>query len=464
MKKILALFAVASLVFAACNKPSVPDEFSLSKTEITAAAPEASFNIAVTANCAWTVSNSLDWVTVTPESGNGDGAISVKVSENTGDDRTGSFTVKGGSLEPVAVTVSQSGAPSNLVFGEPVLVGKLQVGKASEAKIEIPYTGSNGKEIIEFTVEVSSTFENESNKGIESTKYTPDSFAKGDGKVIIPINGTPETLGHVTIKVKAADAKVGSDLEARVTEVLPYTNFVAWNPWAAGYTRADYGYMSGGPFDKSWTNYGKDETLRASTNASDHFVLPTDYSSDDYKDAYMTAVAANPITAAGTVTLPKTTSGLGGYTFNPGIQIQGLAKDDYILFAIPVKSAAAGTKVKVTASLGGAAAAAGYFILEYSLDKTNWAEFPDAKTITVSEVEYKYHFNDINSTDKTIRYTYSRDVAVDAGVASYILSLPGALSNATAYLRLRAVGLNGSSAAMTKTGWSDVKYFEVSVE
>ena len=44
------------------------------------------------------------------------------------------------------------------------------------------------------------------------------------------------------------------------------------------------------------------------------------------------------------------------------------------------------------------------------------------------------------------------------------MALPAALSNATIFIRLRAIGLNGSSAVMTKTGWSEVKFFEISFE
>lgn len=464
--------ASLAIAFTACNttdpdnkgEETSSDELKLSKTEITVAAPAASSEITVTANCAWTVSNSLDWVSVQPTSGNGNGTINVSISENTGDDRNGSFTVKGGSLDPVSVTVSQSGAPSSLSFGTPAFSGVLQIGQSGTAFVEVPYTGSNGKETIEFTLSVSSVYSNDSNKGIESTTYTAESFAKGDGTLKIPVSGTPEVLGLVGITVTAAGQTLGDVLETRVREKLPYSSYVAWNPWAAGYTRADFGLMIGGPYDKSWTNYGADETLRASTNASDHIILPTDYSNDEYKDAYLSAVAANAITAGGTVTPPKTTSGLSGFTFNPGIQIQGLLKDDYYLAAVPVKSVAKGAKVTVLASIGGAAAAAGYFILEYSLDKTNWEAFPDAKSITVSDVEYKYHYNDINSTDKTIRYTYSKDVSVDAGVASYTMTVPAALSNATVYFRLRAVGLNGSSAVQTKGGWSDIKYLEIYID
>lgn len=471
MKKNLSLFAVAALFLAACNPaepetkegedPAVHDELTLSKTEINVAAPAANDEITVTANCAWTVSNSLDWVSVQPASGKGDGTIKVSISENTGDDRSGSFTVHGGAADPISVSVTQSGAPSALAFGTPSLAGVLQVGQSGTCSVNIPYTGANGKESVEFTLAVESVYSNESNKGIESTAFTANSFTGGQGTLSIPVAGTPEVLGLVGITVNCAGEKLGEVLETRVTEKLPYSNYVVWNGWAAGYTRADFGYMIGGPFDKSWTNYGKDETLRASTNASDHIVLPTSYSSDDFKDAYLTAVAANPITAAGEVTLPKTTSGLGGYTFNPGIQIQGLLKDDYFLVAVPVKSVSKGAKVTVMASMGGAAAAAGYFVLEYSLDKTNWAEFPGVQTIVVSDTQYRYHFNDINSTDKTIRYTYSKDVAVDPGVASYTLEVPEALSNTTVYFRLRAVGLNGNSAVQAKGGWSDLKYLEI---
>lgn len=464
MKKTLILVFAAILAFSACKKETVPDEFALSKTEFAAEADGTSFNVAVTANCAWNVTNTTDWITVEPMSGSGDGTIVIKVAANEGDDRNASFSVKGGSVEPVTVSVSQTGAPSNLAFGTPVLVGKFQVGQSGTASVEIPYTGSNGKEAVDFKVDIESTYANEANKGIESTSFNCSSFTKGDGKVVIPVSGTPEKLGAVTIKVTAGSEALKDELSARVTEKLPYTTYVAWNPWAAGYTRQDFCFMAGGPYDKSWSTMGKEADKVASTNASDHIVLPTDYSNEEFKDAYLTAVAANAITAGGVYTVPKTTASLAGYTFNPGVQIQGLAKDDYILVAVPVKSAAKGAKVTVLASMGGAAAAAGYFLLEFSMDKTNWIEFPDAKSITVGDTEYKYHYNDVNSTDKTIRYTYSKDVAVDAGVASYTAELPVAVSNATAYLRLLAVGLNGSSAVMTKTGWSDLKYLEISIQ
>jgi hypothetical protein len=470
MKKILFLPIATLLLLAGCQKPentdtkpdpkpdtpAQEDALKLDKTSITAEADGATATIQVTANCDWTVTNALDWVSVTPASGKSNGSISVTVSANAGAERSGKFSVKGGTLSPVEVSVSQAAAVSKLALGTPAFDGKLMTGSTGTAAVEIPYTGALGTDSVPFVVTVSGN----GSAGIEKTEYTHN-FTAGDGKVRIPISGTPTAFGSVAISVTADGTPLEPNLEARVGETPRYKNYVTWNFWGYGYTRADYGLVRGSAFDYSWTSEAVNKT--ESTNASDHVVLPSDGTIPGWENARMSAVGTTPA-AGGTTTAPATVSSVAGYTFNPSIQIQGLKKDDYYLFTVPVTSLPAGTKVHVESALGGAAAAAGYFIMEYSLDGNTWTEAPDAKSIEVGGDTYKYHFEDTHSTDKTIRYTYSRDTAVDAGFATYTMALPAALSNATIYIRLRAVGLNGNSAVMTKTGWSEVKFFEVSFD
>ena len=470
MKKILFLPIATLLLLAGCQKPentdpkpdpkpdtpAQEDALKLDKTSITAEADGATATIQVTANCDWTVTNALDWVSVTPASGKGNGSISVTVSANTGAERSGKFSVKGGTLSPVEVSVSQAAAVSKLSLGTPAFDGKLMTGSTGTAAVEIPYTGALGTDSVPFVVTVSGN----GSAGIEKTEYTHN-FTAGDGKVRIPISGTPTALGSVIISVSADGKPIEPNLEARVGETPPYKTYVTWNFWGYGYTRADYGLVRGSAFDYSWTSEAINKT--ESTDAADHIVLPSDGTLAGWEKARMSAVGTTPA-AGGTTTAPATVSSVAGYTFNPSIQIQGLKKDDYFLFTVPVTSLPAGTKVHVESALGGAAAAAGYFIMEYSLDGNTWTEAPDAKSIEVGGDTYKYHFEDTHSTDKVIRYTYSRDTGVDAGFAAYTMALPSALSNATIFIRLRAVGLNGNSAVMSKTGWSEVKFFEISFD
>ena len=94
MKKILSLPIATLLLLAGCQKPentdpkpdtpAQEDALKLDKTSITAEADGATATIQVTANCDWTVTNALDWVSVTPASGKSNGSISVTVSANAG--------------------------------------------------------------------------------------------------------------------------------------------------------------------------------------------------------------------------------------------------------------------------------------------------------------------------------------------------------------------------------------------
>lgn len=478
MKKIATIIAIVAIAAVACKKetPKDPDALSLDKTEITAEAAGSTATVKVTANCPWEAVTTADWVKITPASGEGDGSFSVEISANDGEARQATITVLGGNSRDLdqdgrpdnsdctaTISVSQGEAASNITFGTCTFGGALYVGDASTAYVEVPYIGSNGRESIEFELTVTDGVSGTgASAGIESTKYTCTQFQKGTGSVKVAFSGTPTTFGLVKIDVKTGTEVLAEAIETRVEEKLSYKNYVCWNPWAKGYTRADYCYMAGSAYDKSWTTKGTDAAKVASTNASDHIVLPTHVSSDEYAAAYLTVVAANPITAAGTYELPKTAGSLGGFTFNPGIQCQGMVKDDYFVAAIPVKSLPAGSVVSIASSFGGAANAVGYFLLEFSLDGTNWFEVPGAKTISVDGTDYKYHYCDAGSTDKDFRYRYAKNAETDPNYAVYAMPTPAAISNATVYVRLRANGLNGNGVVQTKTGWSDMKFLEIS--
>ena len=77
------------------------------KAEVEAAGTETSALFNIKSNVAWTVSSTDSWITDYTKSGNGDGVVSVSFTENSGESRTATFTVKADGLSDVVVTLTQ---------------------------------------------------------------------------------------------------------------------------------------------------------------------------------------------------------------------------------------------------------------------------------------------------------------------------------------------------------------------
>jgi hypothetical protein len=74
-------------------------------------------NVNVSSNTSWAVTTSTGWITVIPQSGNGDAQLVVSVeANNVNEARTGTFTVSGAG-ENISVTVNQE-AGTNLNYGD----------------------------------------------------------------------------------------------------------------------------------------------------------------------------------------------------------------------------------------------------------------------------------------------------------------------------------------------------------
>ena len=88
MKKLKCLLfvAVVALAFAGCRKP-VEVSFAENAKEIAAAGE--TFEVGLKSNGEWTVTTSVDWVSVAPSSGSGDATLTVMVQSNlTSESRT----------------------------------------------------------------------------------------------------------------------------------------------------------------------------------------------------------------------------------------------------------------------------------------------------------------------------------------------------------------------------------------
>ncbi len=91
----------------ALTQDGAPAQTSIDLADKTVDPTAQTYPIQVTSNTAWSVVETLDWVTVAPESGNGDDTVTVSVSENSStDSRNGTLTI-GGQTH----TLTQQGVP-----------------------------------------------------------------------------------------------------------------------------------------------------------------------------------------------------------------------------------------------------------------------------------------------------------------------------------------------------------------
>ncbi len=115
---LACVLVVAMQVFSCKEKEPeiVQQTLSVSPTSLSFEPEDASAKLLnVSSNSVWGVASSADWIKVDKGSGDGNGSVTVTVTANTGDDRTGTVTIKGMSsttvkaASDVTVQVSQRG-------------------------------------------------------------------------------------------------------------------------------------------------------------------------------------------------------------------------------------------------------------------------------------------------------------------------------------------------------------------
>ncbi len=106
IRKYIPLMAL--LLAFSCNpttEPTVQDTLTVSPTSLSFEAEDASVKLVyVTTAGDWSATLSADWMHLEKSSGTGKGTLALKVDANTGEDRTGTLTVKGASTATVSVT------------------------------------------------------------------------------------------------------------------------------------------------------------------------------------------------------------------------------------------------------------------------------------------------------------------------------------------------------------------------
>lgn len=120
--RIYILFILSLLALCACGGGDDGEEPIISNERITPTNAEyldvtpnvellaggQSMAITISANCNWTITKDADWLTVNPLSGSNSLTITITAGKNTtGTERIAILSIKGGSLSPRQVVVTQ---------------------------------------------------------------------------------------------------------------------------------------------------------------------------------------------------------------------------------------------------------------------------------------------------------------------------------------------------------------------
>ena len=117
MKKSILYFLIL-MVFVACGggddtgeTPQVNKDYLSVPLSLEFLADGQTIEMAINANCSWTIKKDVDWVTINPMAGANNQTVIISVTKNTtNEDRVTILTVQGGSLPARRVTITQKKA------------------------------------------------------------------------------------------------------------------------------------------------------------------------------------------------------------------------------------------------------------------------------------------------------------------------------------------------------------------
>ncbi|MDR2382375.1 MAG: hypothetical protein LBD76_00605 [Prevotellaceae bacterium] len=123
MKHITNIFLIIAVVsiamFSACKdddpKASDPSSLKVDQTEIDVLPVGGETLISINTDLSWNATSDVDWVKISPASGNGSGVVSVEIERHVGARRTATINVSAGSISQT-VNILQRGQIPELYF------------------------------------------------------------------------------------------------------------------------------------------------------------------------------------------------------------------------------------------------------------------------------------------------------------------------------------------------------------
>lgn len=211
MKKIIVLgICFASLFLAGCQKAQ--DVFQREFDALSCNCFEQNISQYLLCSGEWTSESEVDWITLNPDSGSGDGIeyqqYYVQIAGNLGEAREGTFyLIHSGRRYPVVVKQ----AKTDFEYGELYISGLLKQGVASNAFLAIPYKNATGQEkaVVGCTMTGATR-----GLSINSGEYF---LTSGNNAIVLPIQGTPEVAGPISFSVTLNGEALGT-IEANIKE------------------------------------------------------------------------------------------------------------------------------------------------------------------------------------------------------------------------------------------------------
>lgn len=445
MKTRIIISAIAALLLISCSKDA--SFVSREESRVTVDCLSQSVHQNIMALGDWYIDlNGINWLTVSPESGTGDGKhyqlYTINVEYNKGGSREGTIYICQGSSR-CPVTIHQNRCKFRFIGVE--VADSLYQHKESATGIKVKYEYAAGDE----SVTLSAVLEGAAAEGLSVSSFTSSDFNPGNGALFIPINGKPTVKGDFDATVYADGKNIGSckgsvaEYVAPVIVLEPAGLPAKWNFFAAGYSGT-------GPLET-------EKGMHWDYDDPDPRVLTTSGNTE----AKITAVIKTPVT---TTLNDKTQC----YTFNPALQVFGMVEGDWWLATIPVMYITETTRISVEAATSTASKGPGYYILEYSADGTSWIEAPGATEFTKSGTteSWKAHFwnnaaSALNASSGGTRKSYDPSNP-DETYHKYVFPLTGiTIDDGNLYLRLRALKYKYDMSGACSAAWTDLKILEV---
>lgn len=197
IKIILVVFFALSV--AGCKEDSEDDYLVRDTDKLTLSYAAVSSQFTVRVKGAWSVSSNVDWLTLSPASGVGNGRdyqyVTVAPEHNEGAERYATIYIKSGSKVSEISVIQINGLfeISKLLISGSIFSGT----ESDQAYISIPYKKAIGTEKMSVEVSASSGVTGLTVENMDNIELLP-----GDNSVMLPITGTPSSVGEVTFTVK----------------------------------------------------------------------------------------------------------------------------------------------------------------------------------------------------------------------------------------------------------------------
>ena len=221
IRKILPILSLAALLAAvSCdpkkNDPVVPDTLTVSPSSLTFQ-PEGAVTqyLNVTTAGDWTASTSDTWIVMEKTSGTGKMSLPVKVTQNDGEDRTGTITFNG--ADRVTVTVEQKGRNIVAVVPAPDAFDGNKRSSTTYQLLIYSFADSNGDGVGDFKG-IQNRLDYLDGLGVTALWLSPahptssyHAYDVNDYSTVNPLYGTEQDFKNLVDAAHAKDIKIYMD-------------------------------------------------------------------------------------------------------------------------------------------------------------------------------------------------------------------------------------------------------------